>query len=62
MTCAAVHGDLATGTGAGLAIGLEGWRAASLHIWSRKPDSLFEIGLVSKTFTGLMLAQRRRAR
>lgn len=51
-------GDLAAGTGAGLAIGV--WKHGERRVFTygaAKPDSLFEIGSVSKTFTGLMLAQ-----
>ena len=51
-------GHLATGTGAGLAIGV--WKDGERRVFTygaAKPDSLFEIGSVSKTFTGLMLAQ-----
>jgi CubicO group peptidase (beta-lactamase class C family) len=55
---ALTSGDLAPGTGAGLAIGVStnGERRVFTYR-AAKPDSLFEIGSVSKTFTGLMLAQ-----
>src|SRR5262245_51333882 len=51
-------GDLAAGTGAGLAIGV--WKHGERRVFTygdAKPDSVFELGSVSKTFTGLMLAQ-----
>ena len=51
-------GELAPGTGAGVSIGVveHGVR----HVFSfgtAKTDSIFEIGSISKTFTGLILAQ-----
>jgi CubicO group peptidase (beta-lactamase class C family) len=50
-------GELAPGTGAGLAIGiLEGGERRVFTYGTAKADSLFEIGSISKTFTGLMLA------
>jgi CubicO group peptidase (beta-lactamase class C family) len=51
-------GPLAPGTGAGLAIGAvkHGSRRV-LTYGTAKPDSLFEIASVSKTFTGLLLAR-----
>ena len=51
-------GELAPGTGAGLAIGV--WQRGERRVFAygaAKPDSLFEIGSISKTFTGLMLAR-----
>src|SRR5205823_2145471 len=55
---ALTSGDLAPGTGAGLAIGVWGQGERRVFTYgAAKPDSLFEIGSVSKTFTGLMLAQ-----
>ncbi len=51
-------GALAPGTGAGLAIGV--WKNGERRVFTyraAKPDSLFEIGSISKTFTGLTLAR-----
>ena len=51
-------GELAPGTGAGIAIGV--WKHGERRVFAygaAKPDSLFEIGSISKTFTGLMLAR-----
>jgi CubicO group peptidase (beta-lactamase class C family) len=51
-------GELAPQTGLGLAIGVrkKGERRVFTY-GAAKPDSIFEIGSISKTFTGLMLAQ-----
>ncbi len=52
------NGSLAPGTGAGITIGV--WKKGERRVFSygdAKPDSLFEIGSISKTFTGLMLAR-----
>jgi CubicO group peptidase (beta-lactamase class C family) len=54
----ATSGGLAAGTGAGVAIGV--WKHGGRRVFTygaAKPDSLFEIGSISKTFTGLMLAR-----
>jgi CubicO group peptidase (beta-lactamase class C family) len=51
-------GELTPGTGLGLAIGV--WKHGERRVFAygaAKPDSLFEIGSISKTFTGLMLAR-----
>jgi beta-lactamase family protein len=51
-------GELAPGTGAGLAIGvLKHGERRVLTYGAAKADSLFEIGSISKTFTGLILAR-----
>src|SRR5665213_1681473 len=55
---ALTSGDLMPGTGVGMAIGV--WEHGERRVFSygaAKPDSLFEIGSISKTFTGLMLAR-----
>jgi CubicO group peptidase (beta-lactamase class C family) len=51
-------GELAPATSAGVAIGIyrKGVRRV-LAFGTAKPDSLFEIGSITKTFTALMLAQ-----
>jgi CubicO group peptidase (beta-lactamase class C family) len=51
-------GELAPGTGAGVSIGV--WKHGERRVFAygtAKPDSLFEIGSISKTFTGLILAR-----
>jgi CubicO group peptidase (beta-lactamase class C family) len=51
-------GGLAPGTGAGLAIGVSKHGVRRVFTYgTAQPDSLFEIASISKTFTGLMLAQ-----
>jgi len=55
---AQANGWLAPGTGSGLAVGVsqQGVRRV-LAYGAAKPDSLFEIGSITKTFTGLLLAR-----
>jgi CubicO group peptidase (beta-lactamase class C family) len=51
-------GQLAPGTGLGLAIGV--WKHGERRVFAygaARPGSLFEIGSISKTFTGLILAR-----
>ena len=51
-------GQLAPGTGAGLAIGV--WKRGEHRVFTygtAKPDSIFQIASISKTFTGLILAR-----
>jgi CubicO group peptidase (beta-lactamase class C family) len=51
-------GELAPATGTGLVIGVVDHGAKQVFAYgTAKPDSIFEIGSISKTFTGLLLAQ-----
>jgi CubicO group peptidase (beta-lactamase class C family) len=51
-------GALAPGTGAGVAIGVSKHGVRRVFTYgTARPDSLFEIGSISKTFTGLVLAR-----
>jgi D-alanyl-D-alanine-carboxypeptidase/D-alanyl-D-alanine-endopeptidase len=58
LAAALASGELAPGTNAGVTIGVvaQGKRLV-LTYGKAKPDSIFEIGSISKTFTGLVLAQ-----
>jgi CubicO group peptidase (beta-lactamase class C family) len=47
---------LGRGTGAGLAIGVT-WHGVRRIYGTAKPESIFEIGSITKTFTGLILAR-----
>jgi len=51
-------GQLAPGTGGGATVGV--WKHGEQRVFAygtAKPDSIFEIGSITKTFTGLALAQ-----
>jgi D-alanyl-D-alanine-carboxypeptidase/D-alanyl-D-alanine-endopeptidase len=51
-------GELAPATAAGVSIGVvDGGGQSVFSFGTAKPDSIFEIGSISKTFTGLILAQ-----
>ena len=51
-------GELAPATGAGVSIGVYEHGVSRVFSYgAARPDSIFEIGAVTKTFTGLMLAQ-----
>jgi len=58
LAAALASGELAPGTDAGVTIGVvqHGVRKV-LAYGATKPDALFEIGSITKTFTGLILAQ-----
>lgn len=58
LTKLLTSGVLAPGTGAGLAIGVSKHGVRRVFVYgTAKPDSLFEIGSLTKTFTGLVLAR-----
>jgi CubicO group peptidase (beta-lactamase class C family) len=58
LAAALASGDLGPGTDAGVTIGVVQHGVRRIFSYgTAKPDSVFEIGSVSKTFTGLLLAQ-----
>ncbi len=58
LAAALASGDLAPGTDAGVTIGVVQHGARKVLTYgATKPDALFEIGSITKTFTGLVLAQ-----
>ena len=58
LATALASGDLAPGTDGGVTVGVVEHGVRRVFTYgTTKPDSLFEIGSITKTFTGLLLAQ-----
>ncbi len=58
LASALASGDLAPATAAGVVIGVTSHGKRQIFAYgAAKPDAVFEIGSISKTFTGLLLAQ-----